>query len=62
MDFDRTAFQSVASLTINGDRSGVEIDISDIELVQLAGVVYICMSAEGELLRVGTSKHGLGSR
>jgi hypothetical protein len=62
MDFDRTAFQSVASLTINSDRSGVAIDILDVELAQLAGVVYICLSAEGDLLRVGTTKHGVGSR
>lgn len=62
MYVDWSQFRPVARMSLSDDRHGIVISITDVLVGAAMQVVYVWVDSYGYVLRVGTTKYGVGKR
>lgn len=62
MDIDWSRFRTIAFMSPTEEGNGVVVELTDIKLSTLEGVVYAWIDQGGTVLRVGASNQPIGTR
>jgi hypothetical protein len=61
MDIDWSRFCTIAFMSLNQEGNGVVVELADVKLAALDGVVFAWIDEAGTVLRVGASSQPVGA-